>query len=141
MKEADGNSARADLIEKARAAAQNAYTPYSKCRVGAAVLTSRAVYVGARVENASYGLTMCAEMAAISAAVTAGDRSIKAIAIASMDATAGTPFSERVLCGACRQWIVEFAPDASIYIADIDRDFSISEFLPKAFRFEAGDTY
>jgi cytidine deaminase len=136
MNETEAVSGRIGLIEKAKAVAQNAYAPYSKFRVGAAVLTERSVYLGTNVENASYGLTICAEMAALSATVAAGDHAVKAIAIACIDAIEGAPLSERVLCGVCRQWITELAPDALIYIAGVDRVFTISELLPRAFQFE-----
>lgn len=136
MNERGANSGRVGLIEKAQDVAQNAYAPYSKFRVGAAVLTDRSIYLGTTVENASFGLTICAEVVALSAAVAAGDITVRAIAIACIDAVAGDPLSERLLCGVCRQWISELAPDASIYIAGIDRVFTIGELLPNAFRLE-----
>ena len=136
MNEREANSNRAGLLEKARLVAQNAYAPYSKFRVGVAVLTDRSIYLGATVENASFGLTICAEMVALSAAVVAGDRTVRAIAIACIDAVEGAPPSERLLCGVCRQWISELAPDVSIYIAGVDRVFTIGELLPNAFRLE-----
>src|SRR5471030_2539074 len=88
------------LEQAARRAAGAAYAPYSKFRVGAAVLTgSGKIFTGCNVENASYGLCNCAERTAIFSAVTAGERKIKAVAIYTPTATPITP------CGACRQVI------------------------------------
>jgi cytidine deaminase len=123
-----------ELVERAQAAARNAYAPYSKFRVGAAVLTEKSVYVGANVENASFGLTICAERVALSAAVVAGDLNVKAIAIACIDAEAGTSIGELLPCGACRQWISELASDADIYVANIDKVFTTEDFLPNPLR-------
>ena len=92
------------LYNAARAALTNSYSPYSKFRVGAAVLTkSGNVFTGTNVENASYGLTICAERAAIFNAVSQGERALVAIAVASELGSACAP------CGACRQVIFEFA--------------------------------
>ncbi|CCC82524.1 cytidine deaminase [Thermoproteus tenax] len=104
-----------DLIAKARDALKNAYAPYSNFRVGAAVLTkSGRIYTGANVENASYGLTMCAERVAVFKAVTEGDRDIEAVAIVSDAGELVPP------CGACRQVIAEFNPNALIIMATAD---------------------
>lgn len=104
-----------DLIAKARDALKNAYAPYSNFRVGAAVLTkSGRIYTGANVENASYGLTMCAERVAVFKAVTEGDRDIEAVAIVSDTGELVPP------CGACRQVIAEFNPNALIIMATAD---------------------
>jgi len=93
------------LYEAARQAAHNSYSPYSKFRVGAALLCSDgSVATGTNVENRSFGLTICAERNAIAAAVTSGRRDYSALAICTPDATyAVSP------CGACRQVISEFA--------------------------------
>src|SRR6478609_7284214 len=94
-----------DLFEKAAIARLSAYAPYSDFRVGAALLTeSGKVFTGGNVENISYGLTICAERAAVFAAVQAGEREFKAIAIV---ADTGEPISP---CGACRQVLAEFSP-------------------------------
>ena len=99
------------MLSGARAAFQNAHAPYSKFKVGATILTERGVlYSGCNVENASYGLTICAERNAIFAAVAAEGSSmrIKAVAVATEQEVACAP------CGACRQVIFEFGPDAVI---------------------------
>jgi cytidine deaminase len=94
------------LFSAALAAAGNSYSPYSKFRVGAAILCEDgSVVTGANVENRSFGLTICAERSALVAAVSSGKRSFKALAIATPDAT--YPVSP---CGACRQVLSEFFP-------------------------------
>ena len=99
------------LIEVARQARENAYAPYSNYRVGAAVLgKSGKIYSGANVENASYGLTICAERTAIFCAVSSGERELAALAVVTENG--GYP------CGACRQVFAEFADgDAAVIIA------------------------
>jgi cytidine deaminase len=102
------------LLVAARAARQRAYAPYSGFAVGAAVLTrDGAIIQGANVENASYGLTLCAERMALGRALqegySAGD--ILAVAVATAAATPTAP------CGACRQWLHELAPAAAVYCA------------------------
>jgi cytidine deaminase len=119
-----------DLIRAARRARERAYCPYSRYAVGAALLADDGnVYCGANVENASYGLTICAERAAVAAMVSAGRTRILAIAIATQDA--GSP------CGACRQVLAEFAePDLPIVClgeAGEARTFTLGELLPFAF--------
>jgi cytidine deaminase len=97
------------LLAAARVASQQAYCPYSHFSVGAALLTSTGrVVAGCNVENASYGLTICAERNAIFQAVAAGERHIQAMAIYTPTATPTAP------CGACRQVLFEFGPDATI---------------------------
>lgn len=97
------------LEAKAKAAAKNTYSPYSRFPVGAAILMgSGKVYTGANIENASYGLCNCAERSAIFAAASAGERVLKAVAVYTPTQTATTP------CGACRQVINEFGPEASV---------------------------
>lgn len=99
------------LIEAAKKAQKNAYCPYSRYPVGAAVLTeSGRIYTGCNVENASFGLTVCAERTAIFNAVTHGEKRIQALCVAAKSAKP---------CGACRQVIIEFAPkDAEIIYVD-----------------------
>src|SRR5580658_2787976 len=95
---------RQQLIESALSTRERGYAPYSQFRVGAAVLTgSGKVYVGCNVENASYGLTLCAERVALAAAVATGDVQIVAMAVALAGGSAP--------CGACRQFAAEFCPD------------------------------
>jgi cytidine deaminase len=102
---------RAILLRRARAAMKSAYAPYSDFQVGAAVLLSDGrIFTGCNVENASYGLTICAERNAIFAAVAASKKKpvIKAVAVVNRR---GVPCSP---CGACRQVIAEFGPDAIV---------------------------
>jgi cytidine deaminase len=102
---------QSDMVTAARAAAARAYCPYSRFRVGAAVLTDRGeIFAGCNVENASYGLTICAERNAVFHAVaqTAGIPAIRAVVVYTPTATPTAP------CGACRQVINEFGPDALI---------------------------
>lgn len=94
-----------ELMEAARSAKERAYAPYSRFHVGAAVATDRGVFSGANVENASYGVTICAERVAAASAVASGARRIDAMAMAS---SAPGPISP---CGACRQFLYEFGPD------------------------------
>ena len=116
-----------DLIERAMEMAKMAYAPYSHFRVGAAVLAeSGKVYGGANVENASYGATVCAERSAIFAAVNAGERKLKAIAVTA------TP------CGVCRQVMREFCDPKAFKVivaksADDYRAFTLEELLPESF--------
>ena len=107
-----------ELILNAVAAMKNSYSPYSKFKVGAAVLASGGkIYRGTNVENASYGLTICAERSAIFAAITAGETQIKALAIVFSQKDLG-PLSTP--CGACRQVMAEFAKeDMAVITADL----------------------
>lgn len=119
------------LETAARRAAKRSYSPYSKFAVGAAVLTGRGqVFSGCNVENASYGLCNCAERTAIFTAAAAGEREIQAVVIYTPTKTATAP------CGACRQVINEFGPEALV-ISVCDSDDRIestsSQLLPAAF--------
>jgi len=119
-----------DLIEKAKAAIDNAYAPYSKFKVAAVVETkSGKVYTGVNVENASYGLTMCAERVAVFKAVSEGDRDIEVVVVYT-DTEEPTP-----PCGACRQVIAEFNPETLIVMASRKKVVTakLSELLPHAF--------
>ncbi len=121
------------LLSKARAARRNAYAPYSRFRVGAALLTaSGKVFTGCNVENASYGLTICAERTAVFAAVASGEKQFEAIAISAQAAGAVRP------CGACLQVLAEFAPRLRVIIANGSKieEFSLSDLLPQRFRFK-----
>jgi cytidine deaminase len=122
----------ADLVARARAALQNAHAPYSDFRVAAAVLDEQGrVHLGVNVENASYGLTMCAERVAIGAAVAAGAKRIRAVGVTAQKLHPITP------CGACRQVIREFADaDAPVASDAADGRLTIAtagELLPAAF--------
>jgi len=124
-----------DDFERLRAAAvtasEQAYCPYSHFRVGAAVLTEAGeVFAGCNVENASFGLTMCAERGAIFQAVAKGASLIQALLVYTPSETPCPP------CGACRQVILEFAPEADIYSVCDGPDVSctkLSALLPQAF--------
>ena len=123
---------RKKLLQSASEAAQNSYSPYSKFKVGACVLFEDGkTYKGCNVENASYGLALCAERTAISSAIADGQKSkIVAVAIYSPNAKLCYP------CGACRQWISEFSKEAEVIVEDSDgnpQSFSIKELLPYSF--------
>jgi cytidine deaminase len=97
-----------DLLDQAERARANAYAPYSRFTVGAAVATDRGLFRGANVENASYGLSICAERVACASAVAAGARRVDAVAVTSSSPTPTPP------CGACRQFLYEFNPDMTV---------------------------
>jgi cytidine deaminase len=124
------------LKAAARGVMKNAHAPYSNFRVGAAILTQRGdIFSGCNVENASYGLTNCAERSAIFAAVSQlGPQNvvIRAVAVANAQNVACAP------CGACRQVIYEFGPDATILFQDAkgEREAHITELLPFGFRLQ-----
>jgi cytidine deaminase len=141
MKSADGEvkgygmdldrSTREKLIDAAKQAVRNTYCPYSKFPVGAAVLTVRGkIFAGCNVENASYGLTVCAERNAVFRMIAEGEREIAAVAIYTPTAAPAAP------CGACRQVIREFGPEAWIIcVCDTDKVIRkrLSELMPLAF--------
>jgi cytidine deaminase len=132
---ADAISAINVLIEVASNTRRNAYAPYSGYRVGAALLTATGnVYAGCNVENAAYGMTICAERAAVVKAISEGEREFDAIAVVTEDG--GTP------CGECRQFLHEFGADIAVIVADRHGHFtvtSVGELLPNAFTLNAGD--
>jgi len=123
------------LIAAARRAAENAHAPYSGWHVGAAVEFAGAAgppFVGANVENGSYGLTICAERTAICAGVVAGHRRLLRVGLTCTDA-AGARVAGIVPCGACLQVIAEFgSPDTEIVI-DGGGTFRLADFLPRPF--------
>jgi len=125
---------RDELLAVARAAAQRAHCPFSHFRVGAAVVAGDHVFSGVNIEISSYGLTLCAERAALAAAVSAGATPITQVAIACIDAPREAPLAQRTPCGACRQWLADLAPEAHIYIEGAEQTFRIDDFLPFAFR-------
>ena len=127
------NEEKGALLQAANRAALAAYSPYSRFRVGAALIGDLGIDVGCNVENASYGLTLCAERNALSTAVARANSNIRGIAIACVDAAEGTGLSELVPCGACRQWLQELAPHAEILILGTQRVFRIEDFLPNPF--------
>jgi len=121
-----------ELIRAALSARQRAYAPYSNFKVGAALLTeSGTICSGCNVENASYGLAVCAERAAVATAVSGGHRRFAALAVATSGGV--TP------CGACRQVLAEFCDDLPILLVDADdpgiaREVSLASLLPDQFR-------
>jgi cytidine deaminase len=124
-----------ELMDRARAVAQRAYAPYSHFRVGAAVLDAAgAIFVGCNVESASYGLTVCAERAAVFAAVGAGARRpFAALALACLDADPALGATGCSPCGACRQVLAEhLLPDAPVAIDGLGQR-SVAELLPFSF--------
>lgn len=119
-----------ELLQRASQARNTAYAPYSKFHVGAALLgTCGEVFTGCNVENASYGLAICAERTAVFKAVSEGVKSFSAIAISVTNG--GSP------CGACRQVLNEFNPKMKIYLGDengtLIRETVLDELLPDAF--------
>jgi cytidine deaminase len=125
------DSALRRLEKSARAAAERAYAPYSKFPVGAAALGgSGRIYTGCNVENASYGLCNCAERTAIFSAVAAGEKSVRAVTVYTPTPLPTAP------CGACRQVINEFGPEALVVsICDTKSriETRLSALLPGAF--------
>jgi cytidine deaminase len=124
----------AELLEAARAVASRAWVPFSRFRVGAALVgADGVVYRGANVENASYGLTMCAERVALFQAVIAGARPIRVCAVACIDAPPELGSAGRTPCGACRQLLAEhMLPDGRV-VVDGAGVYTIAELLPEAF--------
>ncbi len=129
MTESDRN----DLIQAAIKARENAYAPYSKFFVGAALrCEDGTVFTGCNVENTSYGLCICAERTAICKAVSEGHQKFDAIAVSA------TPFATP--CGACRQFIVEFGKNIEVICVDANdasnvKSWTIDELIPENFKF------
>jgi cytidine deaminase len=126
---------RERLLQSAREATRHAYAPYSHFKVGAALLTSDGqLFTGCNVENTSYGLTNCAERTAIFSAVAqTGPRlMIRAMAVVNAENAPCSP------CGACRQVIYEFGPEASIVFFGATgwKELPVGELLPEGFRFD-----
>ena len=124
---------REHLLEAARRAMEHAYAPYSKFKVGSALLTADGkIFPGCNVENASYGLTNCAERTAIFSAIAQSGPELKIRAIAVVN-NQDTPCSP---CGACRQVIYQFGPEATvIFLSSAGwKELSIIELLPEGFR-------
>jgi cytidine deaminase len=120
---------RKELVVKAIEARENAYAPYSKYEVGAALLgKSGRIYTGGNVENAVYPLVTCAERTVVVKAVSEGEREFVAIAVATENA--GSP------CGSCRQVLREFGEDIVVLIADVEgnyRETTVGDLLPDSF--------
>jgi cytidine deaminase len=121
------------LVRAAARARERAVAPYSKFKVGAALLTKNGdIISGANVESASYGLTCCAERVALFNALTSGRKNFVAVAVVAR--APGGPMP----CGACRQLLAEYAPGARVLVADSRvlakiREFPVRELLPLAF--------
>ena len=128
-----GKINKAELIAAAATARQGSVSPYSRFKVGAALLAADGtVITGANVESASFGLTCCAERVALFKALTDGKRTFTAIAIVARATSGAMP------CGACRQLLAEYAPNALVLVADSSRlkhlrEFRVKELLPGAF--------
>ena len=125
-----------DLIGRAREAMRNAWAPYSEFRVGAAIeAVDGRVFVGCNVESASYGLTICAERMALGAAVAAGARSLRRVAVTTEVEPPAAP------CGACRQLLAEFGLNLEVIAAGptSERRWTLAALLPDAFTKESLD--
>jgi cytidine deaminase len=127
---------RQQLLDQARRAREAAYAPYSHFRVGAVILTATGeIFSGANIENASLGATVCAERVAIFAAVAAGCRDLKVLAIIADTSEPVAP------CGLCRQVVAEFSPDCQVLMANTVgrwRLANLRELFPMAFRLPPG---
>lgn len=123
-----------NLCQKAQEVAQLAYAPYSKFRVGAAILGQKEIYVGTNIENASYGLALCAERSALAAAIAQGEKEFRAIAVVCIDTQQNQSTQSMVPCGACRQWIAELAVTAEIIICGANQSFYLEDLLPIPFQ-------
>jgi cytidine deaminase len=127
-------AAPADLVALASEAQKSAYAPYSKFHVGAAVRVSGQNYSGPNVENASYGLSMCAERTAMFTAVRAGSQSLEEVVVITNASPPSSP------CGACRQVLFEFAKDASAVVVTAinpqgeQRSWTLAQLLPDGFK-------
>lgn len=123
-----------ELLDAARAASARAYCPYSNFHVGAAIRAGGRIFTGANIENASYGLTICAERTAMFAAILAGCTEVEAVAVACVDAPEGSAAIHLMPCGACRQVLAEFAPSTTPVIIDRVGRMTLDDLLPMAFR-------
>jgi cytidine deaminase len=124
------DSWKLELLKKAKIAAKESYSPYSKYKVGAALLSkNKQVFSGTNIENASYGLTVCAERSSIFSAISQGEKDFKAIAIVTKDG--GSP------CACCRQVLNEFNPEITVLISDENftkiKEYILKDLLPDAF--------
>ncbi|MGA7614186.1 MAG: cytidine deaminase [Thermoanaerobaculia bacterium] len=128
---------RQELIHHAAEARERAIAPFSGFKVGAALRTrSGKIYQGCNVENASYGLTVCAERVALLSALAAGEREFTAVAVVTQSEEPSTP------CGPCRQLMWEYCRDIEVILANLDgasRDFKLSELFPHPFELRPGE--
>ncbi len=127
----DQDARQAILIAAARTAREHAHAPYSNFRVGAAVRAkSGRIFTGCNVENATFGLTLCAERVAMFKAISEGERGFDAVAVVADTETLTPP------CGACRQILWEFCGDAEVVLANLNgkvERYRLSALLPKPF--------
>ncbi len=134
------NEEQTKLLQAAAQAALMAYAPYSRFRVGAAVLTPGGVFLGANIETASTNLGICAERAAIIHARMSGHNKIIGIAVCCIDIRPGQDGAIEeygsMPCGACRQWLAELAPEAWVVISTSTRVFALADLLPCAFQLQ-----
>ncbi|HVT02616.1 MAG TPA: cytidine deaminase [Thermoanaerobaculia bacterium] len=126
-----------DLVSEATKARENAAAPFSKFKVGAALLSSDGrIFHGCNVENCSYGLTVCAERVALLSAIAAGARSFRAIAVVTQSEEPSTP------CGPCRQLMWEYCGDIDIELANLagkSKSYKLSQLFPHPFMFSLED--
>jgi cytidine deaminase len=119
------------LIKKSLKAIDNSYAPYSKFKVGAAILTAgNKIFSGSNIECASYSLTICAERVAAAKAISEGEINFKVLAISTNKNKIVYP------CGACLQFLTEFSPDLKIILVKTEKEFEVhnlKDFLPKNF--------
>lgn len=143
---------RETLLAEARKIALKAYSPYSRFRVGAAVVVETeegsSIVTGVNVENASLGISLCAERTALATACTlyGSDVSnlekkyrrpvITHVAVSCIDAAPDAPASFRTPCGACCQWLAELAPEAIYYVDGVPNNLRLADLLPLAFRLD-----
>ena len=122
------NEKRDSLLKEAITAQKKAYSPYSKFKVGAALLTKDGkIFTGCNVENVSYSMTICAERAAVFKAVSEGHTDFEAIAVSASSDEAIYP------CGACRQVLAEFNPKIEIFVNHDEKCYHLFDLLPKSF--------
>jgi cytidine deaminase len=125
------------LVEEAKKGRENASAPFSKFKVGAALLTAGGtVYRGCNVENCTYALTVCAERVALLTAIAAGERKFTAIAVVTQSEVPSSP------CGPCRQLLWEYCGDIDVTIANLTgatETMKLSELLPRPFSFSLED--
>ncbi|MBV9496089.1 MAG: cytidine deaminase [Acidobacteria bacterium] len=125
------------LIDEAKVARENAAAPFSRFKVGAALRTTGGrVFRGCNVENASYGLTVCAERVALLSAIAAGERKFDAIAVVTQSDTPAPP------CGPCRQLMWEYCGDIDVALANLGGqrlDYKLSTLFPHPFNFSLED--
>ena len=119
---------RETLMKEAIAVQEKAYSPYSKFKVGAALLTKDGkIFTGCNIENVSYGMTICAERVAVFKAVSEGYTDFEAIAVSASSNNAIYP------CGACRQVLAEFNPKIEIFVNHDEKSYPLFDLLPKSF--------